>query len=72
MLYFLYFTQLYAEATTSGHGPILIPSVLFLLCCSPSLDREVPPNPTRTRALARARALTLTLTLSEHAAPAGR
>ena len=52
MLYFLYFTQLYAEATTSGHGPILIPSVLFLLCCSPSLDREVPPNPTRTRALA--------------------
>ena len=45
-------TQLYAEATTSGHGPILIPSVLFLLCCSPSLDREVPPNPTRTRALA--------------------
>ena len=32
MLYFLYFTQLYAEATTSGHGPILIPSVLFLLC----------------------------------------
>ena len=41
MLYFFYFTQLYAEATTSGHGPILIPSVLFLLCCSPSLDREV-------------------------------
>jgi hypothetical protein len=45
VLYFLYFTQLYAEATTSGHGPILIPSVLFLLCCSPSLDREVQSNP---------------------------
>ena len=52
VLSFLYFTQLYAEATTSGHAPILIPSVLFLICCSPSLDHEVQPNPTRTRALA--------------------
>lgn len=41
VLYFFYFPQLYAEATVSGHGSILIPGVLFLLCCSPSLDREV-------------------------------
>ena len=41
LLYFLYFPQMFAEATLSGHGSILIPSMLFLLACSPSLDHEV-------------------------------
>ena len=41
ILSFCYFPQLYAESTLSGHSSILIPSVLFLLCCSPSLDHEV-------------------------------
>ena len=30
-----------SKATLSGHGSILIPSMLFLLACSPSLDHEV-------------------------------
>ena len=37
LLYFCYFTQMFADATLSGHGSVLIPSVLFLLsflmCC---------------------------------------
>jgi len=33
-----YFPQLYAEVTCSGHSTILIPSILFLLSCSPALD----------------------------------
>ena len=41
VLYFFYFPQLFAETTLSGHSSILIPGVLFLLCCSPSLDHEV-------------------------------
>jgi len=41
MLTFMYFPQLFAEATLSGHSTILIPSILLLLSCSPSLDHEV-------------------------------
>jgi hypothetical protein len=41
LLYFFYFTQLYADATLSGHNSILIPAMLLLLSCSPSLDHEV-------------------------------
>eukprot|EP00967_Tisochrysis_lutea_P139720 scaffold254183_cov21-Tisochrysis_lutea.AAC.1 len=41
LLYFFYFTQLYAEATVSGHNSILMPAVLLLLSCAPSLDHEV-------------------------------
>jgi len=41
LLYFLYFPQLFAETTLSGHSSILIPSILLLLSCSPSLDHEV-------------------------------
>eukprot|EP00316_Scyphosphaera_apsteinii_P008749 CAMPEP_0119321156 /NCGR_PEP_ID=MMETSP1333-20130426/54586_1 /TAXON_ID=418940 /ORGANISM="Scyphosphaera apsteinii, Strain RCC1455" /LENGTH=474 /DNA_ID=CAMNT_0007328067 /DNA_START=107 /DNA_END=1531 /DNA_ORIENTATION=+ len=41
LLYFCYFPQLYAEATLSGHSTILIPSLLLLLSCAPSLDHQV-------------------------------
>ena len=42
----LYFPQLYAEATLSGHNPILVPAVLLLLACAPSLDAAAsPPSP---------------------------
>ena len=46
ILYFLYFTQLFAECTLSGHGTILLPSILFLLSCAPSLDRELTSDST--------------------------
>jgi hypothetical protein len=36
-----YFPQLFAEVTCSGHSTILIPSILFILACTPSLDHEV-------------------------------
>ena len=41
LLSLLYFPQLFAEATTSGHGTILVPSVLLLLSCSPNLDQQI-------------------------------
>lgn len=37
ILCLIYFPQLYAESTVSGHSSILIPSTLLLLSCSPSL-----------------------------------
>ena len=37
-----YFPNLYAEVTCSGHSTILIPSLLFILSCSSSLDHQVP------------------------------
>ena len=36
-----YFPQLYAEVSCSGHSTILIPSILFILSCSSSLDHQV-------------------------------
>ena len=36
-----YFPQLFAEVTCSGHSTILIPSILFILACSSSLDHQV-------------------------------
>ena len=41
LLSLCYFPQLYAEATCSGHSTILIPSILFILSCSSSLDHAV-------------------------------
>ncbi len=40
LLSLVYFPQLYAEATTSGHGPILVPSLLLLLSCCPALNLD--------------------------------
>ena len=41
LLSLCYFPQLFAEVTCSGHSTILIPSILFLLSCAPSLDHQV-------------------------------
>lgn len=41
LLSLCYFPQLFAEVTCSGHSTILIPSLLFLLSCAPSLDQQV-------------------------------
>lgn len=41
LLSLCYFPQLFAEVTCSGHSTILIPSILFILSCSSSLDHEV-------------------------------
>jgi hypothetical protein len=41
LLSLCYFPQLYAEVTCSGHSTILIPSLLLLLSCAPSLDHQV-------------------------------
>ena len=41
LLSLCYFPQLFAEVTCSGHSTILIPSLLFLLSCAPSLDHQV-------------------------------
>lgn len=41
ILYLLYFPQLYAESTVSGHNSILLQSTLLLLSCSPSLGDDV-------------------------------
>ena len=41
LLSLCYFPQLYAEVTCSGHSTILIPSILFILSCSSSLDHAV-------------------------------
>ena len=40
LLCFIYFPQLYAESTVSGHNSILLPSMLLLLSCSPSLSHD--------------------------------
>jgi hypothetical protein len=41
LLSLCYFPQLYAEVSCSGHSTILIPSLLFILACSSSLDHQV-------------------------------
>jgi hypothetical protein len=41
LLSLCYFPQLYAEVTASGHSTILIPSILFILACSSSLDHDI-------------------------------
>ena len=41
LLSLCYFPQLFAEVSCSGHSTILIPSILFILTCSPSLDHAV-------------------------------
>jgi hypothetical protein len=41
LLSLAYFPQLFGEITCSGHSTILIPSILFLLSCAPSLDHQV-------------------------------
>ena len=41
LLSLCYFPQLFAEVSCSGHSTILIPSILFILTCAPSLDHEL-------------------------------
>ena len=49
-----YFPQLFAEVSCSGHSTVLVPSVLFILSCSSSLDDQVPPVRGRARSCAMA------------------
>ena len=41
LLSLCYFPQLFAEVSCSGHSTILIPSILFILACSSSLDHDI-------------------------------